>query len=122
IRLMSPPHARSLLHWFDLACLGVLMSLLALVAWLPGQETATTGQAANESKAESKDRDQRLEAIEKSLQALLKEVQSLQKPEAQARGATADTPSSASASSAPSSSKTPASFELDAKWLKSLNW
>src|SRR5207249_2253401 len=69
----------------------------------------------------SKDRDQRLEVIEKTLQTLLKEIQSLHKPEAQARGSAAEDRPPASASGQSSAKATP-SLELDTQWLKSLNW
>jgi S1-C subfamily serine protease/photosystem II stability/assembly factor-like uncharacterized protein len=87
----------------------LLVFLFVAVGWLPGQEI----QKTSDQSAKSKERDQRLEAIEKSLELLLKEVQALNQP--------ATAAPSAQASLTEDSKATPA-FELVAKWLKSLNW
>lgn len=93
-------------------CCGVVLPLVAIPGQLPAQETEPSKQPAAG--------DQRLDAIEKALQSLIKEVQSLKQPGSKsAESPPAARTTSTAASSA--SAKAP-DLEIDAKWLKSLNW
>src|SRR5436190_15434641 len=107
---MSPQARASHRRWLDYLGFVSAVGLLAGVAWLPAQETQQVEQKSAAQPAAPEARDQRLEAIEKSLQTLLKEVQSLRQP-----AATPQTP----AASTPAATANP-NFELDPKWLKSL--
>src|SRR4051794_14273557 len=110
---MSPQIRPPRLRWIEVLGLFSAAVLLAFVALLPAQERSA--QPAASQPAAPEPRDQRLDAIEKSLQALIQEVQSLKQP--------AVTPATAArAQTATTASTANPDFELDAKWLKSLNW
>src|SRR5262245_14799290 len=113
---MSPQIRCLGLRWWDCVGVVVLNLVLAAVAWLPAQEAEPPVQKSGAQTSESKERDQRLEQIEKSLQTLIKEVQGLKQP----GGETGATAAGAQASSATSTKASP-DFPLDAQWLKSLN-
>src|SRR5262245_3505897 len=114
---MSPEIRCLGLRWLDWVGVVVLSLALAVVAWLPAQEAQPPAQKSGGQSSESRDREQRLEQIEKSLQTLIKEVQGL-KPTSGGTGAAA---AGAQTSSATSTKASP-DFPLDAQWLKSLNW
>jgi S1-C subfamily serine protease/photosystem II stability/assembly factor-like uncharacterized protein len=86
----------------------VAATLLAGSAWLVAQEAQPNQPAAGQQAAP--DRNQRLEAIEKALQTLLKEVQSL-RPGASSPAATTESAAAATTS-----------LTVDPQFLKSLNW
>jgi S1-C subfamily serine protease/photosystem II stability/assembly factor-like uncharacterized protein len=115
---MSSHHP--LLHSYDWLVLLTAILGLAGIAWLPAQERQPAAQQGGEKSGEAKEREQRLEQIEKSLQSLLNEVQALQKPAAQPRGSAAE--SSSTSNSATAATKANPDFPLDPQWLKSLNW
>src|SRR5262245_6113436 len=115
---MSPHSLPMRLRWFDRLSFVSVLVLLVGVAWLPAQETQPAAQKSAAQQAASEPRDQRLEAIEKSLQTLLKEVQSLRQPAAAPQPPAASTQTTTATTAATANPD----FELDAKWLKSLNW
>src|SRR5437868_8606901 len=92
-------------------CCGALLALTSAARVLPAQEPEQSKEPAA---------DQRLDSIEKALQSLIKEVQSLKQP-----GSKAETPPAArtaSTSATTSATAKAPDLEIDAKWLKSLNW
>src|SRR5262245_37550834 len=94
-------------------CCCVILAFAFAARGLPAQETEQAKQPAGE---------QRLEAIEKALQSLIKEVQSLKQPAGNAtESAPAARPGSTTTATYSASAKAP-DLEVDAKWLKSLNW
>ena len=96
----------------------ILLLLLAGVAWLPAQEAQPPSQKSADAPAKSAPRDERIDAIEKSLQSLLKEVQSLRQPGSTPQAAAPSAPSPLATATA----KPSPSFEVDPQWLKSLSW
>jgi S1-C subfamily serine protease/photosystem II stability/assembly factor-like uncharacterized protein len=105
---MSRPFSGRL-RWFDAAATAAFVLLLAGVAWLPAQEAQQTAKG---------DREQRLEAIEKSIETLLAEVKSLKQQPA-AKAATSGRGESQTSTSASAAAP---DFPLDPQWIKSLNW
>src|SRR5262245_47112853 len=116
---MSKPSLHKRLRWFDFVALVAIAALLAGVAWLPAQDRQPDAQKSAEQPAAGESSD-RLDAIEKTLQTLLKEVQELKAPAGEPRST--QTPSAPSTATTQVSAAAPPSFELDSQWLKSLNW
>jgi S1-C subfamily serine protease/photosystem II stability/assembly factor-like uncharacterized protein len=108
----------SAFRFVDFLGSAILILLLAGVAWLPAQEAQPESKKSGGQPAKAEARDERIDAIEKSLQSLLKEVQSLRQP-GSAPQATAPAAASAVATAA---AKPSPSFEIDPQWLKSLSW
>ena len=107
---------------FRLHVMLVVVGGLMLVAALGRSPAQQPG--GRQPPAQGDSRDQRLNAIEQTLQALLKEVQALRKPESPPAEAP-QTPAARGAGGTGGGRRgaaPPASFELSADSIKSLNW
>src|SRR5688572_29255239 len=91
-------------------CLAAAFAISIRSSASRAQETPAGGQKSSPPSA-------RLDAIEKTLQTLIREVQSLKQPEGQPPAATAS-PAAPGAQDKAQDKK----VELDPQWIKSLNW
>src|SRR5436305_13412796 len=84
---MATPSVRKRFRWFDYLGLAAIAALLAVVAWVPAQERRSESQKSAEQPEQPAGPrpGERLDAIEKTLQTLLKEVQGLKTPTTEPR-------------------------------------